>query len=155
MEAIERLELEHRKLLDVFDELEFTGDALARTRLLGQLAELLKAHAALEEEVFYPAIRVSGQPGSGEIVAEALAAHRAVDLVLDETLGAEPSAASVKVLRDVVKAHIDDEQQRMFPLAEQLGAAALAALATRIERRADELDEDDEDDGREAVQAKR
>jgi len=146
MEGIELLRLEHRQLLDVFDELEFTTGTLERTRLLGQLAELLKAHAALEEEVFYPAIRVTGIPGAAEIVDEALAAHRAADLVLDETLGAEASVANVKVLRDVVEAHFDDEEQRLLPLVEQLGDTTRAALATRIERRADELHEDDDDD---------
>ena len=146
MEAVELLTQEHRQLLAVFDELEFTGDALARTRLLAQLAELLKAHAALEEEIFYPAVRASGQPGAAQIVDEALAAHRAADLVLDETLGAEPTTANAKVLRDMIKAHIEDEERRMFPIAEGLADTARARLATRIERRADELEEGDDDD---------
>ena len=149
MEAIERLKQEHMQLLAVFDELEFTGDTLARTRLLGQLAELLKSHAAVEEEVFYPAVRASGLPGAAGIVEEALAAHRAADLVLDETLGAEPTSANVKVLRDVIKAHIDDEEQRLFPLTDALADDVRARLALRIERRADELEEGaDEDDPR-------
>ena len=146
MEATELLKQEHRQLMAVFDELELTVDALARTRLLAQLAELLKVHAAVEEEVFYPAVRASGQPGAAEIVDEALAAHRAADLVLDESLGAEPTGANAKVLRDMIKAHIDDEERRMFALVEGLGDSARARLGTRIERRADELEEGTDDD---------
>jgi hypothetical protein len=70
MEATELLKQEHRQLMAVFDELELTVDALACTRLLAQLAELLKVHAAVEEEVFYPAVRASGGTGAAEIVDE-------------------------------------------------------------------------------------
>jgi hemerythrin-like domain-containing protein len=145
MEAIETLGQQHRELLSIFDELEITTDELERTRLLGQIAERLKMHAAVEEEVFYPAVRALG-PEAHAIVDEALAAHRAADLVLDESMGAEPTEANVKVLRDAIARHIDDEEQRMFPLAERIGVAEQARLAARIERRAEELDGDEEDE---------
>jgi hemerythrin-like domain-containing protein len=144
MEAIEALRQQHRELLSIFDELEITTDDLECTRLLGQIAERLKTHAAVEEEVFYPAVRALG--GEAEaIVEEALAAHRAADLVLDESMGAEPTAANVKVLRDAIERHIDDEEERIFPLAERLGAAVQARLAARIGRRVDELEGDEEE----------
>ena len=142
MEAIESLRQQHRELLSIFDEVEITTDGLERTRLLGQIAERLKTHAAIEEEVFYPAVRALGGDAP-EIVDEALAAHRAADLVLDESLGAEPTEANVKVLRDVIQRHVDDEEQRIFPLAEGLGAAAQARLAARIDRRTEELEEEE------------
>jgi iron-sulfur cluster repair protein YtfE (RIC family) len=142
MEAIESLRQQHRELLSIFDEVEITTDGLERTRLLGQIAERLKMHAAIEEEVFYPAVRALGGDAP-EIVDEALAAHRAADLVLDESLGAEPTEANVKVLRDVIQRHVDDEEQRIFPLAERLGAAAQVRLAARIDRRAEELEEEE------------
>src|SRR4030095_2453093 len=142
MEAIESLRQQHRELLSIFDEVEITTDGLERTRLLGQIAERLKMHAAIEEEVFYPAVRALGGDAP-EIVDEALAAHRAADLVLDESLGAEPTEANVKVLRDVIQRHVDDEEQRIFPLAEGLGAAEQARLAARIDRRAEELEEEE------------
>jgi hemerythrin-like domain-containing protein len=144
MEAIESLRNQHRELLSVFDELEITTDELERTRLLAQIAERLKTHSEIEEAVFYPAVRMLGPEGAA-IVDEALAAHRAADLVLDESLGAQPTEGNVKVLRDVIQRHVDDEEQRMFPLSERLGAAALARLAARMDRRADELE--GEDDG--------
>ena len=145
MQAIDTLRQQHRELLSIFDELEITGDGLERTRLLGQIAERLKTHAAVEEEVFYPAVRALG-PEAEPIVEEALAAHRAADLVLDESMGAEPTEANVKVLRDVIAHHISDEEDRMFRLAERLGEAVQARLAARIERRADELSEGEGDE---------
>lgn len=144
MEAIDTLRQQHRELLSIFDELEITADGLERTRLLGQIAERLKTHAAVEEEVFYPAVHGLG-PEAETVVDDGLAAHRAADLVLDESMGAEPTVASVKVLRDIVARHIEDEEARMFPLAERLGARVQARLAARIARRGDELDEEGED----------
>jgi hypothetical protein len=85
-------------------------------------------------------------PDAVAIVDEALAAHRAADLVLDETLGAQPTEGNVKVLRDVIQRHVDDEELRMFPLAERLGATALVKLAVRIDNRTEELDSEDDED---------
>jgi hemerythrin-like domain-containing protein len=145
MEAIEALRQQHRELLAIFDELDLTVDPLERTRLIGQIAERLKTHAAVEEEVFYPAVRALGREAEA-IVEEALAAHRAADLVLDESLGAEPTAANVKVLHDAIVRHVEDEEQRMFPLAERIGEAAQARLRARIERRAEEMEAGEEDE---------
>lgn len=145
MEAIEALRQQHHELLSIFDELEITSDELERTRLLGQIAERLKTHAAVEEEVFYPAVRSLG-PEAHAIVDEALAAHRAADLVLDESLGAEPTEANVKVLREAIVRHVEDEEERMFPLAERWGADVQVRLAARIAARADELNGEEEEE---------
>jgi hemerythrin-like domain-containing protein len=144
MEAIEALRQQHRELLSIFEEIEITADGLERTRLLAQIAERLKTHAAVEEEVFYPAVRGLG-PEADSIVEEALAAHRAADVVLDESMGAEPTEANVKVLRDVIALHIEDEERRMFPFAERLGETVQARLAARIVKRVDELEEGEEE----------
>jgi hemerythrin-like domain-containing protein len=143
MEATEALRQQHRELLSIFDELEITTDSLERTRLLGQIAERMKTHAAVEEEVFYPAVRRLGAEAE-PVIDEALAAHRAADLVLDESMGAEPTEANVKVLRDAITRHIEDEEARMFPLAERLGVALQVRLAARMASTGDELDEEEE-----------
>ena len=146
MSALDVLQQEHRELIGLFDELELTTDAVERTRLLAAFALRLKAHADVEEEVFYPAVRGVGPDDAAAIVDASLAAHRAADLLLDESMGAEPTEANVKVLREVVEKHIHDEEQQVFPLAEQLGAAELARLGLRIERRETELDGTEDDD---------
>ena len=142
MELLDALRQQHRELMSIFEELEITADDLERTRLLAQIAERLKTHAAVEEEVFYPAVGQLG-PEAETIVEEALAAHRATDLVLDESMGGEPTDANVNVLRELVARHIEDEERRMFPLAERLGEAARARLVARIV----ELDAEEEAEG--------
>ena len=137
MNPTELLQRQHEETLAVFDELELTEDELERVRLLVQAADKLKTHAALEQDVFYPAV----QGRAAERVEDALAAHRALDVLLDETVGT-PTAANIKLLRHMIEEHFQEEQQRLFPLAEALDDDAAAALAERLQTHAREVDEE-------------
>ena len=144
MEATEQLKQQHEQLLAIFDEIEFTADTEERTRLAGHLAERMKAHAAVEEEIFYPALETLGAEEAHERVKGALEAHRGIDVLLDEFLGSELTPSAVKVLRTAVEQHIAEVEQQLLPLAEELGEAALARLALRVERYARESDDGDD-----------
>jgi len=144
MKATERLKVQHEQLMAIFDEIEFTADMPERIRLAGHLAERIKAHTAVEEEVFYPALETLGPEEAGHLVKEALEAHRAADALLDELLGSELSPTAVNVLRSAIEAHIAEEEARLFPLAEQLGEATLTRLGVRIDRFTQDLDDEDE-----------
>ena len=144
MKPTEQLQLQHEQLKAIFDEIEFTADSAERIRLAGHLAERIKAHSAVEEEIFYPAVQKVAAPGARQMVKEALEAHRAIDVLLDELLGSELTPAAVKVLRGALEEHIADEETRLFPIIEQLGDEALTKLVTRIARFAEDLDEEDE-----------
>jgi hypothetical protein len=130
------LQRQHEELLAVFDEIELTEDELERVRLLVRVAEKLTTHTALEQDVFYPAV----QDRAGERVEDALAAHRALDELLDETVGT-PTTANIKLLRGKIEHHFDDEAQRLFPLAEAFDTDAAAALAEQLRGHAREVDE--------------
>ncbi|MDX2166630.1 MAG: hemerythrin domain-containing protein [Deltaproteobacteria bacterium] len=129
MNATDVLERQQHGVLSLFDELEITDDALQRTRLMGLLALRLKTHAAVKEDVFYPAVR-EREPGG---VDEALAAHRAIDLLLDEAVGT-PTDANVKVLRGVVEQLFGEERARLFTTAERLDESARHTLAEHLGR---------------------
>jgi len=145
MKPTEKLQLQHEQLMAIFDEIEFTADSAERIRLAGHLAERIKAHSAVEEEIFYPVVEKVAAPGARQMVKEALEAHRAIDVLLDELLGSELTPGAVKVLRGALEEHIADEEARLFPIiTEQLGDEAQTKLGTRIERFAEDLDEEDE-----------
>jgi len=129
MDAIELLAKRHRDLLAVFDELDFTDDLIERTRLIGRGAELIKLHSALSEDVFYPVVRGA----DARAVDEALAAHRAIDMLLDEVVGT-PTPANVKVLRGLVAQHLADQEARLFPIARRLTESASDLLADNLTR---------------------
>jgi iron-sulfur cluster repair protein YtfE (RIC family) len=132
MRCTELLAQQHIRLTTIFDELEVTGDSEERLRLAAHLAEQLKLHAAVEEDVFYPAMSALGADAA-EIVTESLEAHNAVDVLLDELMGTHLTPATVGGLRDLVQRHMEDEETRLFPIAARLDEDAQNDLALRIE----------------------
>jgi hypothetical protein len=128
MNPTDLLRDQQRELLALFDELEITDDGLQRARLIGMLALRIKTHAALKEDVFYPAVRVQQPDG----VEQALAAHRAVDLLLDESVGT-PTDSNVKVLRGVVE-QLFAAEEALFAVADGLDDAERTGLAERLDR---------------------
>ncbi|MEO8605462.1 MAG: hemerythrin domain-containing protein [bacterium] len=137
MHPTELLAKQHQDLLALLDELDFTGDAIERTRLIARGAELLKIHSAVNEEVFYPALRNA----DALAVDDGLAAQRAIDTWLDEVVGA-PTAANVKVLREMVEQHLTADETRLFPIVEALDDAAADTLAEHLRRYADAAEDE-------------
>lgn len=133
MNGIERLKRQHEELLEAFDELELTGIAEERMRLFAHIGMRLKAHAAVEEEVFYPAVQRSGGARAAEVVVEAVDAHTAIDVLLDEILGSDVPADKVSVLRALAERHFAEEERALFPIVHQLDDAPRTRLATAIE----------------------
>jgi len=133
MRSTELLAQQHVRLATIFEELEFTGDGEERLRLAAHLAEQLKLHAAIEEDVFYPTLERVGSDAAA-MVTEALEAHHAVDALLDELLGSQLTPTTVGALHELVRHHIEDEEARLFPLVERLDDAAQTELGLRIER---------------------
>ena len=133
MRSTDLLAQQHIRLSTIFEELEFTHNGEERLRLAAHLAEQLKLHAAIEEDVFYPTLERVGHDAAA-IVTEALEAHHAVDALLDELLGSQLTPTTVAALRDLVTRHVEDEETRLFPLVQRLDEDAQTELALRIER---------------------
>ena len=137
MKATDILKKQHREVLGLFREIERTDDPNERRRLLDEVADALKMHSELEEEIFYPAIRQSGTQKAEELVLEALEEHHVVDLLLAETPDVDPEAenfeAKMRVLKELVSHHIEEEEQEMFQLASRLGEEEARDLGRRLE----------------------
>ncbi len=129
MNPTELLVRQHDDILAVFDELDLAVDDIERVRLLVRAGESFQAHTALEQDVFYAAVARQAE----EVVEDALAAHRAIDGLLDETVGT-PSVANIRELRSMIERHFQDEAQRLFPLADRFDDAAAEALADQLRR---------------------
>jgi Hemerythrin HHE cation binding domain len=136
MNPTELLVRQHNDILAVFDELDLAVDDIERVRLLVRAGESLQAHTALEQDVFYAAVARQAD----EVIENALAAHRAIDVLLDETVGT-PSVANIKLLRSMIERHFQEEEQRLFPLADRFDDAAAEALADQLRRYARAADE--------------
>ena len=148
MDAIKLLKADHAEVRELLASLESTTTRAVRKRqqLITEIEAKLKAHTAIEEEIFYPAFREAGQKSDDDrMYFEALEEHRAAgDLVLPDLLSTDPSSEKfsgrAKVLKELVEHHADEEESDMFPRARKLfDRSELRDLGERLEARKAEL----------------
>jgi hemerythrin superfamily protein len=109
--------------------------------LAHQICHELSAHAQVEEEIFYPALRAVLK--DTDILAEAEVEHAgAKDLIAQ--IEAAPQAdemfdAKVKVLGESIDHHVKEERNEIFPKARAARKLDLVAMRDQIEARKEEL----------------
>ncbi|MHA7627303.1 hemerythrin domain-containing protein [Corallococcus sp. M7] len=120
MDAITLLKADHKTVEQLFRKFEKAGDhALAHKRkLVDEMVRELSIHAAIEEQVFYPAVRARSEDLSPDVL-RALEEHHVVKWVLSELDTLPPESerfdAKVHVLMENVRAHVTEEEQYLFP----------------------------------------
>jgi hemerythrin superfamily protein len=140
MKATDLLKKQHRQVEKLFKQCE-KAEPRQRRRLMDEIAEALKLHTKIEEEIFYPAVREMGTAKAEEMVDEAFEEHHVVDLVLAELPQVDPEderfEAKMTVLSELVEHHVEEEEEEMFPMAEKkLGAERMKELGQRMEQMA-------------------
>jgi len=127
MNAIELLKDDHPKVLKLLDEITSTTERAVKTRtdLLAKIEAELKVHTTIEEEDFYPAYKQAGGKDEAKMFYEAVEEHRAVEkLVLPDLLNTKPDSVEfsgrVKVLKELLEHHIEEEETEMFKDAAEL-----------------------------------
>ncbi|MBL4835542.1 MAG: hemerythrin domain-containing protein [Pseudomonas sp.] len=127
MNAIELLKDDHQKVLKLLDEITSTTERAVKTRtdLLAKIEAELKVHTTIEEEDFYPAYKQAGGKDEAKMFYEAVEEHRAVEkLVLPDLLNTKPDSVEfsgrVKVLKELLEHHIEEEETEMFKDAAEL-----------------------------------
>ncbi|WP_085731276.1 MULTISPECIES: hemerythrin domain-containing protein [unclassified Pseudomonas] len=141
MNAIDLLKADHEKVKGILSQLsESTDRALKkRVELLDKLEMEITIHTQLEEQILYPAFKEAGGKEEDEMYYEAKEEHRTVDsLVLPDLKSTDPStpefAGRVKVVKELLEHHIEEEETEMFPKAKKLlGKAKLDELGEQME----------------------
>ncbi|UVM29923.1 hemerythrin domain-containing protein [Pseudomonas sp. B21-021] len=141
MNAIDLLKTDHEKVKGILNQLsESTDRALKkRAELLEKLELEITIHTQLEEQILYPAFKEAGGKEQDEMYYEAKEEHRTVDsLVLPDLKSTDPStpefAGRVKVVKELLEHHIEEEETEMFPQAKKLlGNAKLDELGKEME----------------------
>ncbi len=141
MKATDLLIRQHRELDQLFDQLDRV-DEDDRKIVLEQLARCLVAHSAIEEEMFYPAVKDAAR----REVEKALVEHSLASYLLAQLLSTPPSHGSFEakatVLEELVKLHIDREEREILPRAEAaLGPERLAQMGERLVVRFEQVSE--------------
>jgi hemerythrin superfamily protein len=137
--AVALLKADHDRVKDLFDRFEKAKGRAARTKLVRQALAELKVHAAIEEELFYPAVR---RPVGKEIMNEADEEHHVAKLLiaeLDAMDGTESHFdAKFHVLAENVRHHIEEEEGEMLPKAQKV-KLDFKALAEKMTARREKL----------------
>ncbi|MBD0369556.1 MAG: hemerythrin domain-containing protein [Pyrinomonadaceae bacterium] len=138
MNAFELLKKDHKKVSDLFKQLEETTERAVKTReeLFGKLKEELDIHARIEETIFYPAIKEAEE--THEITLEAIEEHNVVKQLLSELdslpVSDETWTAKLTVLKENVEHHVEEEEGEMFKGARDvLSAEQVEELGARME----------------------
>lgn len=140
MNAIDLLKADHEKVKGILSQLSESTDRAVkkRTELLEKFELEVSIHTQLEEEILYPAYKAAGGKAEAEMYYEAKEEHRTVDsLVLPDLKGTDPTspefAGRVKVIKELLEHHIEEEETDMFPHAKKiLGKAKLDELGDQM-----------------------
>ncbi len=138
MDAITLLREDHRSVEKLFKAFEKAGGrALATKRKIADdVIRQLSVHAAIEEQVFYPAVR-EAVASTRDLVLESLEEHHIVKWVLSELDGLDPEderfEAKMTVLMENVRHHVKEEETELFPSVRQaLGRKMLSQLGDQL-----------------------
>lgn len=112
---------DHREVQALFNELDRSGssaDPKQRKTLAEQVTIELVRHTTAEEQFLYPAVRLNVD-GGAELADQEIREHAQVERTLKELEGMqpgeEPFEATLEHLIALVNAHIDEEEQILFP----------------------------------------
>jgi len=139
MKATMLLEKQHRKVETLFKALE--ANRPRAQDVVEELATDLTAHAAIEEETFYPAAKKVRK----ELVLESYEEHQLMAFALKRLAATDATddsfPAKVAALKEVVLHHVGIEERDLFPVAaEALGEEQDEALGKQMEARFKELE---------------
>lgn len=141
--AIQLLKQDHRTVEDLFEEFEQSSKPRERRDIAAQICQELTIHTMIEEEIFYPAVK---DVVEDEIYGEAHVEHDGAKVLIAEIMAADPSDefydARVKVLSEMIKHHVKEEEQPggMFAQVRSNGGDIdFDELAERLQTRKEDL----------------
>jgi len=135
MDAFSLLKADHRKVEELFSQLE-SASGQAKMRVFEQIKMELELHTHIEETIFYPALEEPKQ--THELTMEAYEEHDVVKKLLQELSRArtpnEEWEAKAKVLQENVEHHVEEEEGELFESAEAaLSEEQLETLGEQME----------------------
>lgn len=135
MDAVTLIRHDHENLKRLLEAAQKAEQADSRAGLFAEIRSELAAHERMEEEVLYTRLRDEAK--TRDTVLEGFEEHHVADVVLDEMMevdfGSDVWAAKLKVLKEGLEHHIEEEESEMLPAAEKiLGASELETLGRRM-----------------------
>jgi hemerythrin-like domain-containing protein len=145
MDAIEMLKADHEKVKGLFRQYEAAGDrAYQKKRSVAEeVFTEITVHSTLEEELFYPAVKAETDKQGQELVAESVEEHHVVAMLIEELKALDPKDerydAKFTVLMENIEHHIEEEEDELFPEAEDVLGDEIEELGAQMKERKDQL----------------
>jgi hemerythrin superfamily protein len=152
-DVISLIKADHHKVDLLFAEYESSKKNADKKLLLEQIVNELNIHAAAEEKLVYPSLKESDEEGTNEAYEE----HHVVEVLLAELMSVqdidELVDAKVKVLSELVKHHVKEEEKTLLPEIKTSGAD-LAEMGSEFKAEKDRLKSSPPKPGQANVNAK-
>jgi hemerythrin superfamily protein len=123
MNAIELLKEQHKEVDALFKRFEKLDEDATdeKGELFQMIADRLAAHATIEEQLFYPAVK---NEDTEDILRESLEEHLGVKRFIADLLALDPDDeqfdAKMEVLQENVEHHVEEEEKEIFEKAQSL-----------------------------------
>jgi hemerythrin superfamily protein len=139
--ATQMIRQDHKKVEGLFKKFEQTQGSQAKRRLAENAMAELEVHAALEEEIFYPAVKNEVDDGSS-MVQEAIEEHQTVKQLISELKRMEEAdeefESQFSQLMENVQHHVEEEESEMLPKVEE-SELDLNSLGQQMAQRKQEM----------------
>jgi len=148
-DAIGLLKADHRQVEEWFGQFEKARTDDRKQRLATDICNALKVHTTVEEEIFYPAF--IAQTEDEDLHHEAIVEHDGAKKLIAEIEASSPDDdyfdAMVKVLSEMIKHHVKEEEQPGGMFAEaRKSKMDLDGLGAQMASRKARLEQDIADD---------
>ena len=131
LSAVDLLEQDHRRVEMLFSDFERSGDASVAL----QICQELEVHAALEEGIVYPKLRMQVDEG---LAQEAQHEHEEAKELIRKIKGGLSGSAltqTVLALKQAVEHHVQEEETEVFPKMQQTIGGELMQMGDEIQQR--------------------
>jgi hypothetical protein len=152
-DAIALLKADHREVESLFEQFEKSRSDERKAKIAEKICTALKIHTTIEEEIFYPAFLEATE--DKEIHHEAEVEHAGAKNLIAQIESADATDeyydAKVTVLKEMIKHHVNEEEQRggMFAKARE-SEMDLKAIGEQLRERKQELMSEGEAEGMES-----
>ncbi|HEU4517511.1 MAG TPA: hemerythrin domain-containing protein [Steroidobacteraceae bacterium] len=141
-DAIALLKADHRQVEKWFAEFKKARSASRKAKLAEQICDALKVHTTIEEEIFYPAFLAATQDEDKhhEAEVEHEGAKKLIKTIEEMDADDDYFEARVKVLSEMIKHHVKEEEQPGGMFAEaRKSDMDLEGLGARMKARKEQL----------------
>jgi hypothetical protein len=137
--ATDVIRADHARVMAAFHKYSIGAAPAIKRALVGTICIALDAHARMEEEIFYPAMRGLGNSLMDDLTAE----HSKMRGLIAALEGVQPDSGQydsllMELMREVIH-HVAEEETRVLPEAERMLAPQLGELGARMAKRRLEL----------------